>query len=89
MAQIEFNNNKVKLVSDFLQDYMRKNDITSLTADESAELLANNGILSNEIGPKQGFNFRQMLRDGRDGKIDLVKGTEQYKNRRWVIYRVL
>ncbi|MDR0907739.1 MAG: hypothetical protein LBM63_03945 [Rikenellaceae bacterium] len=89
MTKIEFNNNQVKLVSDFLQNYMRKNDIISLTADDSAELLANNGILSNEIGPKQGFNFRQMLRDGRDGKIDFVKGTEQYKNGRWIIYRVL
>jgi hypothetical protein len=89
MAQMEFSNNQVKTVSDFLQNYMRKNGVPSLTAVEGAELLARNGILSNEIGPQPAFNFRQMLRDGRDGKIDLVKGTEQYKNRRWVINRVL
>ena len=35
------------------------------------------------IAPKSGFNFRQMLRDGRDDLINLVdgafQGTAKYK----------
>ena len=59
-----------------------------LTANQSAELLAINNILTNKIGPKPGFNFRQILRDGRDGHINLVTGAYQSNPRaRWFIYK--
>ena len=84
-----FINAQVILVSEFLQNYMISNNVNVMTADECAELLANNNILSNNIGPKSGFNFRQMLRDGRDGYIELVKGVSQRKpNARWYINRI-
>jgi hypothetical protein len=89
MKSSTFDNQVVKDVSNFLQDYMRKNAIISMTADECAEILAKNSILSNKVGPKPGFNFRQLLRDGRDGKIDLVKGAIQEKPKaRWLIIKI-
>lgn len=90
MKESKFNNSLVKKVSIFLQEYLNKNKIDFLTADECATLLADNNILSNEVGPKPGFNFRQMLRDGRDNLIDLVDGVYQEKpNEKWFIYRNL
>jgi hypothetical protein len=84
----KFNNTQVDQVSDFLQDFMKENNIDTLTADECADLLTENNILENDIGPKTGFNFRQMLRDGRDGLIDLVEGAYQKRPRtKWTIYR--
>ncbi len=75
-------------VSDFLQDYMKRNHIESMTADQCAELLARNNILPSDVGPKPGFNFREMLRQGRDGIIPLVKGAHQKRPRtRWRIYK--
>jgi len=60
-----------------------------MTADECAELLANGKVLSNKIGPKPGFNFRQMLREGRGRKIDLVLGAHQkFPRAKWVIKRI-
>jgi len=83
-----FTNHQVKQVSDFLQNYMQHNNIISMSADECAGLLARNNILSNDVGPKPGFNFRQMLRDGRDQLIDLVKGAYQERPKtRWTIFR--
>jgi len=57
---------------------MKQNKINSLTTDECVQLLAENGVLSNKVGPKPGFNFRQMLRDGRDGLSPLVKGETTF-----------
>ncbi len=86
---MSFSNNEVTRVSDFLQNYMKENTIVSMTADECADLLARNNILSNTVGPASGFNFRQMLRDGRDGKILLVKGAIQEKPKaRWTIKNI-
>jgi hypothetical protein len=82
-----FDNKQVKIVSDFLQNYMATNSISEMSADECAEVLASNSILSNKVGPKLGFNFRQMLRDGRNGLIDLVVGACQTRpNTKWTIY---
>ena len=82
-------NYEEKLVNDisfFLQVYMKKNNLNSLTADECAELLAKNNLLSNKIGPKPGFNFRQMLREGRDGLIPQIEGVYQERpNTKWII----
>lgn len=84
-----FTAKEVQQVSKVLQDYMHKNNITSMTADECAQFLANNGIMPNNVGPQPGFNFRQMLRDGRDGLIPLVAGAYQERPRtRWEINRV-
>lgn len=86
MLKSDFTNTKVAEVSEFLQNYMKTNKLMSLSADECASLLAKAGILSNEVGPKPGFNFRQMLRDGRDGFIQLVEGAYQERpNTRWTI----
>ena len=86
--KLEFNNNLVDNISKFLQTYLNKNNLEFLTADQSAELLAKNNILINTIGPKPGFNFRQLLRDGRDGQIKLVTGAFQTHPRaRWFIYK--
>lgn len=88
MTYYEFTNEKVEMVSSFLQKYMKSNNISQLTADECADLLAKEGILPNDIGPKPGFNFRQMLRDGRDGLINIVDGASQERpNTRWTIQR--
>ena len=85
---MSFTANQVFEVSEFLQNYMRSNSIESITADECAELLAENHILPNDVGPQPGFNFRQMLRDGRDGIIPLVKGAHQTRPyARWRINR--
>lgn len=84
----EFTNHDVEKVSIFLQTYLRNNKLEYLTADQSATLLAENGILSNKIGPKPGFNFRQMLRDGRDKLINMVSGAYQERpNTKWYIYK--
>ncbi len=84
-----FTNAQVERVSNFLQDYMKENNISVMSADECAALLAQNNILSNNVGPKPGFNFRQMLRDGRDGKINMVKGAYQESPRKkWYIYKI-
>lgn len=84
-----YSNELVLQVSSFLQECMNKQNITSLTADEAAELLASNKILPNNVGPKPGFNFRQLLRNGRDGKNALVTGALQIRpNTRWVIQRI-
>jgi hypothetical protein len=86
---LNYDNNLVKKVSDFLQTYMRINNLTTMTADECADTLHNNLILSNEGHPKSGFNFRQLLRDGRDKKIDLVLGAFQERPRtKWFINRI-
>jgi hypothetical protein len=84
----DFNNNQVMIVSKFLQNYMRQNNIDSMSADACADLLAKNNILPNNIGPKPGFNFRQMLRDGRDKSIDLVDGAYQARPKtKWTIFK--
>jgi hypothetical protein len=83
-----FSNKKVEEVSSFLQNYMEINDIESMTPDECAIILAKKSILPNDVGPKQGFNFRQMLRDGRDGLINLVDGAHQVRPKtKWTIYK--
>lgn len=88
MKESGFDNFQVGQVSTFLQEYMKENHIDSLTADQCASLLAANNILSNEIPPKPGFNFRQMLRDGRDNLINLVDGAYQVRPKtKWFINR--
>jgi hypothetical protein len=85
-SEFEYSEEKVNEVSDFLQSYMKRNNIRTMTPDECADILASNEILPNDLGPKPGFNFRQMLRDGRDGNISLVKGAYQERPKtRWVI----
>lgn len=86
--ETRFDNSLVQKVSVFLQEYMKLKGIESLSADEGAFLLAEQNVLTNKIGPKPGFNFRQMLRDGRDGLIDLVEGAYQVRpNTKWTIHR--
>lgn len=88
MRRSTFTDEQVSRVSDFLQNHMRTNGIEYMVPDDCAKLLAKHGVLPNDIGPKQGFNFRQMLRDGRDGLIDRVTGAEQSTpHKRWFIYR--
>jgi len=85
----EFSEAQVALVSAFLQRHMKANGIKSMVPDECAELLARHRMLPNTVGPKPGFNFRQMLRDGRDGLIPRVKGARQAApHKRWHIDRV-
>ncbi|WP_367211277.1 hypothetical protein [Sphingobacterium sp. R2] len=78
---------QVRDVSDFLQLYMKKNNIPFLTADECAQALADASILTNTKGPKMGFNFREMLRQCRDGVFNnQVSGAYQRKpGARWKI----
>jgi hypothetical protein len=77
MPKFEYTQEEVDKVSRFLQNHMAKAGIKYLTADEASDLLAKNSILKNDIGPKSGFNFREMLRQGRDGKIKKVTGAYQ------------
>jgi len=89
-SDLNFDNNFVKKVSDFLQTYMKTNNLTTMTADTCADLLHDNSLLSNEGHPKSGYNFRQLLRDGRDKKIDLVLGAFQERPRtKWHINRIV
>lgn len=84
----KFNNNQVAQVSSFLQNYMHEHNIAFMSADECADLLAKNNILPNNIRPKSGFNFRQMLRDGRNQLIDLVEYAYQKRpNTEWTIFK--
>ena len=86
MLQFEYTQEEINKVSQFLQHHMAKSAICSLTADQAADLLAKNSILRNDIGPKPGFNFREMLRQGREGKIKKVKGAHQLRpGTRWKI----
>ncbi len=86
---LEFDNNLVNKVSDFLQNYMKTNSIKSMTADECADLLDKNRILLSAGHPKPGFNFRQLLRDGRYEKVNLIKGAYQESPRkRWQINNI-
>jgi hypothetical protein len=85
----DFDVNDVKRVSEFLQNYMKKNNIDAMVPDKCADLLAKNKILPNNVGPKPGFNFRQMLRDGYKGLIPLVEGARQKApHYRWYIDRI-
>lgn len=86
MKPITPTNGLVQEISNFLQDYMEKNKIHSMSADECAELLDRNNILSSSGGPKNGFNFREVLRWGRDGKVEMVEGVHQERpNTKWII----
>jgi hypothetical protein len=68
---------------------MREHNLAEMTADECAQLLADQKILPNDLGPKPGFNFREMLRQGRDGLIPKIRGVHQERPRtRWKIRRV-
>ena len=88
MRRTEFDNKLVEKVSLYLQEYMQKNKLDEMNADECAKILAIAGVLPNDVGPKPGFNFRQMLRDGRDGLILRVVGASQSRpNTRWRILR--
>jgi hypothetical protein len=81
-----FTNEKVQEVSQFLQEYMRRRSRASMTSDECADVLSWGNILSNQVGAKPGFNFRQMLRDGRDGRILRVTGASQERQHsKWLI----
>ena len=84
-----YSNEKVSQVSDFLQNYMKINNIIKLTPNDCAPLLNSAGLLSNKPGPALAFNFREMLRQGRDGIIQLVAGAHQIAPRkRWTIYKI-
>lgn len=88
MENTNFTNKQVMEVSDFLQTYMLKNGIDEMTADECADILSSEDILD-QIPPKPGFNFRQMLRDGRDSKIIMVEGAVQLGNSHWIIKPII
>ena len=84
-----FTNQEVKTISDSLQKYMQENNKPFMEADECADHLNIENVLTNTDGPKPGFNFRQMLRDGRDGHIDKIKGSRQmFEKGRWYIYNL-
>lgn len=85
---MSFSIDQVRVVSNFLQQNMQTNNKISLTADECAELLAINNVLCNNVGPKPGFNFREMLRQGRDQIIPLVDGVfQEEQDKEWSIFR--
>lgn len=85
--EFRYTEKEVLEVSDFLQSYMKENQISLLTADQCAQILADAKILTNTIGPKPGFNFREMLRQCRDGQLtNKVAGVYQKKpGARWKI----
>jgi len=90
MQEINYETELVERISDFLQKFMTSNNIDVITADECAEILAINNLLSNKVGPKPGFNFREILRQGRDKKIPLVVGASQERpNTKWYIKKAL
>jgi hypothetical protein len=67
---------------------MARKEIRELTADEYAVHLDSSGLLKVSAHPEAGFRFRQMLRDGRDGKIDLLDGAVQAPPQaRWTIHQ--
>ena len=87
--EYSYTDDQVDYVSSFLQGHMARKQITQMTADECADLLDRSGLLPAGSHPKRGFRFREMLRNGRDGEIQLVDGAEQDgPNTRWVIRRM-
>ena len=81
-------NKLVEKISAALQSYMKKQKISFMTADECADFLAEKNILQ-KTPPKPGFNFRQLLRYGRDKQIKFVSGAEQERpHTKWKINRV-
>lgn len=88
MKESKFTNYQVKNIGDTLQTYMQKENIPEMSANMCAELLDKLSILPK--GKKRiGSNFRQMLRDGRDGLIQKMIGVEQEKPRtKWLIKKV-
>ena len=68
---------------------MQINRIEVLSADECATILAQNGLLTNEVGPHPGFHFRELLRHGRDGKCKKMDGVYQKRpHTKWIIKRI-
>jgi len=89
MLKFEYTQREIDTVSKFLQNHMLESGVKYLTADQAAELLAKNSILRNDKGPKPGFNFREMLRQGHDGKVARMKGVYQLRpGSRWKIILV-
>lgn len=89
MKQFEYTNDEVKSVSYYLQYYMHKYNMRHLTADQAATILNHIDVLSNNKGPKPGFNFREMLRQGKKDIINMVTGAwQKKKNSTWYIFRV-
>ena len=85
--EFTYTDKEVITVSDFLQAYMKKNNISSMTADQCAGVLAQATILTNTKGPVPGFNFREMLRQCRDGVISskVVGVYQKEPGSRWKI----
>jgi len=71
---------------------MNVENIPDMTADACAIVLDSYGILKLGLAGPPGapaFRFRQLLRDGRDGLVPLVKGAYQAKKGDdWIIGRV-
>lgn len=83
----QFTDREVDFVNSFLQGHMARHQIDELTADECADLLDESGVLPAIGHPKKGYRFREMLRQGRDGKIPKVQGSWQERpNTPWHVY---
>jgi hypothetical protein len=89
-GEFEFSAEQVDFASSLIQGHMARHDLLEMSADQCADLLDRSGVLPAIGHPKRGFRFRQMLRDGRDGKIPLVDGAIQSRPRTvWTVRRVI
>lgn len=89
MNEFEYSNEQVQEVSSYLQYYMHQHKLKYLTADRAATILNHIDVLSNEKGPKPGFNFREMLRQGKKDVINMVTGAwQKKKGSTWYVFRV-
>lgn len=89
MSEFVYSNEKVKEVSYYLQYYMHQHGRQYLTADEAAIILNHINVLTKEKGPKPGFNFREMLRQGKKDTINMVTGAwQKKKGSTWYVFRV-
>lgn len=89
MDVFEYSNEQVEEVSYYLQYYMYQHNVKYLTADQAATILNHIDVLSNDKGPKPGFNFREMLRQGKKEIINMVTGAwQKKKNSTWYVFKV-
>lgn len=82
-----YDNELVKKVSIYLQDYLEQSGKEYITINEATELLHEKGILLDNVVANIGAKLKILLGKGRDCKILLVEGTyQEFKSSNWKIY---
>lgn len=73
---MDFMMNDIKIIIDFLDDYIETNNLDHLTAIEAGEILSENGLLNNSQD-RSGLPLRNLLRSGSIPHAYQLKGKTQ------------